>query len=316
MHGGDGIDTLRGDDDDDVLNGDAGNDDLQGGNGDDILNGGDGDDLLWSFAAEDGSDDFDGGSGVDTLNFSMMGLVDEDNDAQTPLTCATGDDAPEVIVSLAQGYTEFRDGDEITEADYYTGIENLIGSCGNDDLTGDAGNNVINGGGGTDNLNGGAGNDVINAGDAGTGDTLAGGDGIDTLVTNEATVTLNDGATVSGFENIMGGDAINGFTGDDGPNMLNGGANTDTLNGAGGNDIYVVAYGEGADTLTIVYSLEEKDQVHLKGFPSAKRSHAKITASGDDIAVDGQTVLSRSATGSAEMVTIVDNKAKIFTFID
>ncbi len=74
---------------------------------------------------------------------------------------------------LLVGGTKQTGGD--AEGDKLFGIENVIGSDGDDVLTGDAKNNVLEGGNGDDILNGGAGNDILNGGFG--NDLLIGGAG-------------------------------------------------------------------------------------------------------------------------------------------
>lgn len=161
LYGGDGDDFLFGDEDADVatevsfggidhLYGDGGNDWLEGNKGDDYLYGGtendtlfgdEGSDILNGDAGNDylmggiGNDTLDGGLGIDTASYAW---------ALAP-----------VIVDLSAG-TATGDG-----TDTLTGIENVIGSAGNDTITGDSGANVIEGGAGVDTLYGGGGVDTF-----------------------------------------------------------------------------------------------------------------------------------------------------------
>jgi Ca2+-binding RTX toxin-like protein len=129
-----------------------------------------------------------------------------------------------------------------TNDDFVTGrngLDNITGGTGNDSLVGGGGNDIISGGDGIDTITGGAGNDVITGGggndiinsstgtdnvDAGAGDdtillatafatdltaadTIAGGDGADTLrvdATAAVQMVTNAGnlANVSGIETI------------------------------------------------------------------------------------------------------------------
>lgn len=148
---GAGDDLIRGGDGDDLLDGGDGDDALQGGNGNDRLLGGLGDDFLFGSAGNDtliggaGNDLLDGGDGIDTVDYSA--------------------ETAGVTVDLGTGKAT---GDGIAQ-DTLTGIENVIGSAGNDLLIGNGLANV---------LDGGAGNDTIVAG---AGDTVKGGTGDDTV---------------------------------------------------------------------------------------------------------------------------------------
>jgi Ca2+-binding RTX toxin-like protein len=97
------------------------------------------------------AEEFSGGAGVDTLDFSR---------------------GPAVRMSLFLG-----DMTGVAAGDFYSGMENIEGSHGNDWLGGDDGFNVIDGGAGKDKLWGHDGNDTLTGG-AGR-DTLEGGLGDD-----------------------------------------------------------------------------------------------------------------------------------------
>ena len=103
-------------------------------------------------------------------------------------------------------------------------------------LTGNDEVNVIHGGDGDDMIDGGAGDDTIN-----------GGAGIDTIDGGAGNDTINGGA---------GGDILTG--------------------GEGDKDIFIIAYGEGGDMIDFELPARgvsgAQDLVHLKGFPSDKRS--------------------------------------------
>ena len=94
---------------DDVLEGGDGNDDLDGGVGNDVLRGGDGDDVL---RGGGGSDLIDGGSGDDTLTYSGSAIG--------------------VSVDLVSGSGDFGSA----SGDSLVGIENVVGSDGDDVLRG------------------------------------------------------------------------------------------------------------------------------------------------------------------------------------
>jgi Ca2+-binding RTX toxin-like protein len=99
------------------------------------------------------------------------------------------------------------------------GIENIVGSQGNDTITLNTGSNVIDGQGGDDNLAGGD-----------SADRLLGGSGNDTLQGDAGNDTLQGDA---GSDTLLGGL---------GSDTLNGGAAQDTLTGGLGEvDTFVVA---------------------------------------------------------------------------
>jgi Ca2+-binding RTX toxin-like protein len=260
VNGGSGKDTLigasgpddldGGADDDPLISGGGGNDNLGGGDGNDIMDGGDGDESSMSGGA--GDDILHGGSGNDLL-----------------LTGGAGDDK-------------------------------VYGDDGNDDVRGQSGNDLVGGGPGDDRLDipnelepdptpgidvldGGPGDDTLGAGtrpsvqtdgnSAQAGDTLIGGDGVDTADFSDRTASLRidlDGRNDDGqsgendnveadVENVIGGsddDTLNGSSaanlldGRDGDDRINGSAGDDTLDGGANNPgSDTLNGGDGADTL-------------------------------------------------------------------
>jgi Ca2+-binding RTX toxin-like protein len=178
--GNGGADIINGDAGNDRLEGGAGNDTLSGGAGDDTLIGGTGNDTLSGNAgndtfiqrAGDGNDVINGGAGIDTLDISFT-----TSGALVTTIFATSADI---------GFNTI------------AGIENIIGSQGNDNITTNGGSNVIDGQGGNDTINAGGGDDIV-IGGAGN-DSLNGGTGNDTFVFG--TGFGND--TISGFDAIGG----------------------------------------------------------------------------------------------------------------
>lgn len=138
-----------------------------------------------------------------------------------------------------------------------SGFSPSTGGGDDDALTGNAGANVLTGGEGSDALSGLAGNDTLIGGPgddaispgAGTAETADGGPGSqDTLsgageagpaalsldgVVNDRVVT-GQTLTISGFENLSGGEGNDTLTGDAGFNHIYGGAGNDAIDGAGG----------------------------------------------------------------------------------
>ena len=157
------VSNLYGDDGDDVLSGTGS---LDGGPDSDRLTGGPGSDSL---AGGPGSDVIDGGAGRDRVSF--------------------GEDTAPVVVDLADP--------GLDGGDRLTGIENVVGSSGDDRIAGDGGANSLTGGPGRDviegrggddlldgelgddRVDGGAGEDAVNGG--GGHDRLRGGTGDDEL---------------------------------------------------------------------------------------------------------------------------------------
>ncbi|MDQ1195402.1 cadherin domain-containing protein [Agrobacterium sp. SORGH_AS 787] len=140
----------------------------------------------------------DGGAGIDTVTYA--------------LNYGWGG----VTVDLAYNTnSSARSWGGSAEGDWYSSVENLIGSSFSDYLAGDGGINALNGASGNDTLKGAGGNDVLfgGAGDdlliGGTGaDALIGGTGIDTASwagsTSGVTANLETGIAYGGDAGIQG----------------------------------------------------------------------------------------------------------------
>jgi Ca2+-binding RTX toxin-like protein len=137
---------------------------------------------------------------------------------------------------------------------------NIIGTEGSDSRTGTSGNDGILGLGGNDTIAGGLGNDIILGGD---GDDVLRGD----LNTRDPQVgsggdDIIDGGKGSdriggkgGNDKLYGSEGDDQMWGDDGDDLLRGGLGSDTLtgddySGGRGRDTFVLAPGEGTDTVT------------------------------------------------------------------
>jgi hypothetical protein len=138
---------------------------------------------------------------------------------------------------------------------------------GNDVITAGTGNSFLDGGIGNDTITGGPGDDTL--GLSGLGNDVAdGGGGTDNCtyfntvgaVTADLRITAQQDTggggldTMTGCENLEGGEGNDHLTGTDGANVLHGGCCTgdsgaDTLIGLGGND-HLIGVG-GADTLDV-----------------------------------------------------------------
>ena len=94
-----------------------------------------------TFQTGGGSDHINGGGGNDTISFASNAVGVQVN-----------------LGAYAPGSGNTWDG---TSMSFLTGIENVIGSAGNDILTGDVNNNVINGGLGNNTMTGGGGADTF-----------------------------------------------------------------------------------------------------------------------------------------------------------
>jgi serralysin len=239
-------DTIIGNGSANVLTGNDGNDTIKGGDGTDTMLGGNGDDVI--------SQDFggpnelmDGGSGNDTGDWSY----------------ATTDNW---TISLAAGTAKIGG----TTFAALTSIENVVGGQLADVIVGDtlanrldgqAENDTISAGDGIDSLLGGDGDDLLNQG-AGSGESMDGGNGVDTgdwsfsssnwnidLTALTAMVGPTLMATLASIENVIAGsgnDVITGagganrLEGQDGNDTINDGASGDTVLGGNGDDRFLV----------------------------------------------------------------------------
>lgn len=226
----------------------SGNDVIMGTSGVDNIDASAGNDTVCAMGGNDtviggsGNDRIDGGAGNDTASYA--------------------DSASGVRVSLA---TSAAQGTIGAGTDTITNTENLNGGSGSDTLTGSVDGNVLSGGPGNDVINGGSGDDVLNGGPG--NDTLKGASGSDTvsyagssaavtvsLATTAAQSTVGAGSdTITGIENLAGGNGSDRLTGAGGANSLSGGSGADLLLGGAGND--TIAGGPGTDTVTYAGNL-------------------------------------------------------------
>lgn len=228
-------------------------------------NGDSGDDI---FILRSGEVNIDGGDGRDILSANQRSIfagLDVDLLAGTIKTFSDRERFSGTV----------RNVEELIGADAYPNIlrggeagERLIGGSSNDTLEGRSGNDALYGGAGNDSLSGGESDDLLHGG-AGN-DVIDGGSGIDTaswafaapgtdrgeiasssfghldvdLAAGVATFRLFSGGqendTLTGVENIIGGDGDDTLRGDNRDNMLSGGAGADRLEGRGGNDVLVL----------------------------------------------------------------------------
>ncbi|MBN2473948.1 MAG: M10 family metallopeptidase C-terminal domain-containing protein [Pirellulales bacterium] len=226
---------------DDKLKGLGGNDTLEGGAGDDDLDGGDDDDVyVFRTATTDELDTiFEAAGptgGVDTVDFSALAAGD-------PVTVALFD------TTLAQ-HTH-----RIVKSPTAEGVDNVIGTPGDDTLVDSNYDNLLTGGDGDDlyvfidpvNPQ----NDVVEEAPAAGIDTLVFG-----LVSLDLTVDLTAAApmafdalrSISGpgtnFEHVLGGSGDDDIKGNGSDNSLYGGPGNDTLSGEAGADTLEGANGD------------------------------------------------------------------------
>lgn len=250
--GGYAQDTLTGNADGNRLDARDGHDRLDGGQGDDTLLGGAGNDTVL------------GGAGADYMHgYDLdLGKTVEDT-SKSPLPFGRDTDTVDYSASTAgislNIVTQTNTGG-YAEGDTVIGFEQIIATKYDDAVVDDDRWTTIMGGAGDDTIEGGAGADKLDGG-AGLGDVLSyrgSGEGVFvSLQTNStafgdasamarpnvnttALTRFND--TISGFENVWGGehgdtvigsDASAGFSGG---NVLVGYAGDDSLSGLGGND--------------------------------------------------------------------------------
>ncbi|AGI68983.1 hemolysin-like calcium-binding domain-containing protein [Octadecabacter antarcticus 307] len=307
LTGTSGNNTLIGTSELDVLSGLNGNDILRGGAGADTLYGGEGVDWVQYIGSPEGvtvdltvdGSGFQSASGGDATGDVISGferVVGSDhadtltgNDEGNYLIGGAGNDTLiggagadalfggsgidiASYATSATGLTVRLDGTGSTGnalGDTFDGIENLIGSGGDDLLVGDAGANVLEGGNGDDTLIGGSGADVMHGqsgddtvtyADSATGvgarrDGLVGwggaaGDEIFTVENligsaHKDTLVGSNGANV--IDSGGGGGTIFALGGDD---TLIGGSGADVMHGQSGNDTFIFSDSFGADQIT------------------------------------------------------------------
>jgi Ca2+-binding RTX toxin-like protein len=204
--------------------------------GNDTVHGNIGTDVIYDSG---GNDSFDGGGGNDTVDYSLV----------TSTAAAT--------IRLDLG-TVTGTG---TGTDALTGIENVVGTRGNDTIYGSSavnsingfeGNDTIFGSAGDDNLSGGNGTDTISYAlfNSGVVVDLLGGGASDTggVVIGSDTLGLFENAIGSGGNDFIYGDTkANRLDGGAGDDYLDGDQGADTLVGGLGNDTYAL---NDADTIT------------------------------------------------------------------
>lgn len=137
------------------------------------------------------------------------------------------------------------------DLDGLTHVQNLSGSAFADRLVGDNQDNVLIGGAGDDVLLGKGGNNTLDGGEG--RDTVSYEESLAGVVVDLARKTASNGYggtdTLISIENVVGSSKDDILSGDSGNNVLQGGAGNDLLIGGGGYDQYVVAKGDGHDTV-------------------------------------------------------------------
>jgi Ca2+-binding RTX toxin-like protein len=174
-------------------------------------------------------------------------------------------------------------------------------------LSGTSGNDQLTSGDVTATLAGGKGDDVYYAYDMRTKIVEAAGAGTDTVITYSA-----DGFVLpSEVENLtlmgtwkssaIGNQLANQIVGNSAANLINGEGGNDILTGGGGSDIFVVAKGQGSDSITDFQTGVGGDVLRLDGYSFSSFADVKAAMSqvGRDVVVNlgnGETVTLQNTT--------------------
>ena len=251
----------------DVIYAGGGEDWVMAGKGDDWVDGGADDDVL---AGQDGSDVLFGGEGADNISGDVSTDTDGAGHGNDYLDGGLGNDkmwgcGGDDTLMGGEGNDELS-GDSIQKDGHglsgeLHGKDILDGGAGDDQLWGDGGDDILVGGEGKDHLegdynaveldgqhhgkdtlDGGAGDDELIGG--GGADTLIGGEGDDILMGDQAANDSLD-AAYHGDDILEGGAGNDSLIGQGGNDTLNGGTGVDSLHGGDGDDLYVLATGDG-----------------------------------------------------------------------
>jgi Ca2+-binding RTX toxin-like protein len=194
----------------------------------------------------DGADALSAAGGAGTGGAGPVATLqgDEANDVLTPgspgstVNGGAGSDTADyrasgggVEVDLAAGTARIGGG-----TDTLAGIENAIGTPGDDVLVGDGGANSLDGIAGDDRIAGGPGDDTLIGGAGSDLLDYAGAGSAVTVDLGEGTATGHGTDDVSEFEEVRGSDQADRLEGNGQVNELDGGAGDDRLDGAGAPD--------------------------------------------------------------------------------
>ncbi|MGF1493311.1 MAG: esterase-like activity of phytase family protein [Microcoleaceae cyanobacterium] len=185
-----------------------------------------------------------------------------------------GDETTTIALETAEGYSIDSDNqsDVVTILDTSTADDQtFVGTDGDDQIAGGLGNDEIFGEGGNDLLRGDL--DERQSGEAGGDDTISGGAGNDRI------------GGKAGNDVLFGDEGNDRIWGDQGDDLLSGGPGNDELHGDsgdlfGGADTFVLAAGEGTDT--IVDFEIGLDLIGLEGLTFADLS---LESQGSDLAI-------------------------------
>ena len=168
----------------------------------------------------------------------------------------------------------------------------IAGTSAREALNGTSGADTLRGSGG-DTMSGGAGDDTYEVNSPADIVVERPGEGVDTVTTWIDGYTLPDNVenlvlTGTGWNTITGNALANRIIGNDAPNVINGRGGNDLLTGGGGNDTFVIARGEGNDTITDFRAgVGAGDVLRLDGFSFADFAALKAAAtqSGADLVI-------------------------------
>jgi Ca2+-binding RTX toxin-like protein len=166
-----------------------------------------------------------GGSGVDLVDSFSDG-----NQTLTDTSLVRADGGTFTLSGINSVNLTAGPGNVVLNATGYSGQVSLYGGAGNDTLEGGSGDDYIVGGAGHDYLSAGSGNTIL-VGTAGTGDTLIGGPGQDTIYGSQGADSISGG---TGSDVIYSGPVASFISGGTGPDTIVGGASGDTIYGNGG----------------------------------------------------------------------------------
>ena len=266
-----------------TMTGNTGNNTINGGVGTDTLRGLAGDDFL---IGGDAKDTMDGGIGIDTMAGNLGDDVYIITSATKTIIEAFGEGIDEVRSTLTHTLASNVENLTLEGSAPVNGFGNNLGNF----IKGNAAVNTLDGATGVDTLEGGGGSDIFIVDDAADTVNESGGGGVaDTILSS---VTYDMGVSATGeVENLTltGSANIDGY-GNGEHNTITGNVGINTMNGAMGNDFYVVqtlsdvvidVVGEGEDTIlsAITWALnniEETENIFLQGT-------AAINATGNDL---------------------------------
>ena len=284
----------------------GGNDSIDAGGGQNTVYGGLGDDTITSTSTA--AQWFYGDAGNDWLTASGTGSVLDGGDgddrllvkgASSTLTGGSGDDNLQWDVGnlTGQGYG----GDGNDRAIVGAGDSTVYGGAGDDsDFVYGTGNAVFYGGVGRDEFYGGNGNDLVYGGD--DNDSLIGGAGNDTFYGGAG----NDFIFFDNFGSITGGQFY-GDSGDDRIFLM--GLSSASTYGGDGNDVLGVRL-LGTSALTHLYGGSGQDtlsvDVHFFGTTAATVELRQV-AGGQEVVVDGKTLVSAQDVEAADVSLAVDS---------